>query len=222
MKQVSMAACGACVALAGCGVAPGGTATTTPGLQQAMANYPAMILGGNVHATDGIDVPRACPAPGARVEQKGGPTFEYGGADPSNPALCVMRVDGQVLKGWYGIWLTDWPGADQAAPGLGRLMASRSGDVVAFDTNMKAGYNFHDLMRNDGVEDIALIGRAFHTLKISHYREGYDGNDYRSVATVWKDIPTGMIVYATYNHIAGRPEVDDPLIPTAIVPAPAR
>ncbi len=179
-----------------------------------------MILGGNVHPTTGAEVPRACPAAGSRIEQKGGPSFDYLGADPANPAICVMRVDGQVVRGWYAIWLLDWPGAATAGPALGRLMHGRSGDVEALETNMAPGYDFYDLMRNEGVEDIELLGKTYRALKISHYREGTAGNGYRSVSTVWKDIPSGMLVYATYDHIAGRPELDDPLIPTAIAPAP--
>jgi hypothetical protein len=90
--------------------------------------------------------------------------------------------------------------------------------VVGFDTHMAPGLQWHDFVRNEGIEDIELLGRQYHALKISHYREGFDGNDYRSVSTIWKDIPTGMLLYGTYQHIAGRPEIDDPLLPTAIVP----
>ena len=82
---------------------------------------------------------------------------------------------------------------------------------------MSPAASFHDLVRNEGVEDIYLLGKSYHALKISHYREGFNGNNYRSVSTVWKDIPTGMTIYGTYNHIAGQPEIDDPLLPTEIV-----
>ena len=79
---------------------------------------------------------------------------------------------------------------------------------------------WHDLIRNDGVEDIPLLDRTYRAVKLAHYREGYGGNTYRSVATLWVDLLTGLPVYATYQHIAGKPELDSPLIPTAIVPAP--
>lgn len=70
------------LALAGSGCA-GVQGNLPPGVQGAAANYPPMILGGTVHATDGSDIPLACAAPGARVEQKGGPTFEFGA--PTRP-----------------------------------------------------------------------------------------------------------------------------------------
>lgn len=191
-----------------------------PGVEPAgAANYPPMILGGNVRATDGTDLPRSCAAAGARVEQKGGPTFEFAGADPSDPDLCVMKVGGEAVKAWYGIWLTEWPGAADARIALRQVIRGPSGTVAGFDTTMTPGLRWHDLVRNEGVEDIALLGGAYHAMKISHYREGFDGNNYRSVSTIWKDIPTGMLIYGTYQHISGRPEIDDPLIPTAIVPA---
>ena len=199
------------LALSGCAGAPDSMPSA--------ANYPPTILGGTVHATDGSDIPLNCAAPGARVEQKGGPTFEFEGADPSDPTLCVMKVGGETVKGWYDIWLTDWPGAAQARTGLRQVIHGPSGTVVGFDTRMLPGLQWHDLIRNEGVEDITLLGKNYRALKISHYREGFDGNNYRSVSTIWKDIPTGMLIYGTYQHISGKPEIEDPLIPTAIVPA---
>ncbi len=202
--------------------APGCTMPPAPvpsAEQAAAANYPPMILGSNVHPTDGHDVPRSCPPAGARVEQKGGPTFDYGGADPSDPDLCVMTIGGDAVKAWYGIWVTVWPGADDGHVALRQIMHSPSGTVTGFDTVIQPGLQWHDLVRNEGVEDIVLLGKQYHALKISHYREGFGDNHYRSVSTVWKDIPTGMLIYGTYQHIAGQPEIDDPLLPTAIIPA---
>jgi hypothetical protein len=205
------------LALSGC--AAGGVSSLPPTVQAAAANYPPLTLGGNVHPTDGSDIPRACAAQGARVEQKGGPTFNFGGADPSDPELCLITIEGQQMKGWYDIWLTDWPGAADGHTALRQVIHGASGTVAGFDTRMAPGLQWHDLVRNEGVEDIALLGKAYHALKISHYREGFDGNNYRSVSTIWKDIPTGMLIYGTYQHISGQPEIDDPLIPTAIIPA---
>lgn len=206
------------LALAGCT----GTAATgqlSPGVQAAAANYPPMILGGNVHATDGHERPLSCAARGARVVQKGGSEFVFGGADPSDADLCLLSSDGQPARAWYDIWLTDWPGATEARPLLRRVIDGPSGTVVGFDNLVAPGLHYHDLMRNEGIEDITLLGHTYHALKISHYREGFDGNGYRSVSTVWKDIPTGMLIYGTYQHIAGAPEIDDPILPTAITPA---
>ena len=200
-------------AVGGC-AARGGT--LPPAVQTAAGNYPPMVLGGNVHPTDGHEVPRPCPPAGSSVALKGGPVMAFGGADPSDPALCLMTLDGQAAKAWYGIWLTDWPGAGPGNAALRQLMAAPSGTVTGFDTTVSPGAQFHDLLRNEGVEDIWLLDHAYHALKISHYREGYGGNNYRSVSTVWKDIPTGLPIYGTYQHISGRPEIDDPLIPAAI------
>ena len=90
--------------------------------------------------------------------------------------------------------------------------------METFNVRMAADYSFHDLMRNEGVEDIRLLGRTYRALKISHYREGAEGNIYRSVTTGWKDLATGILIYATYQHISGAPEIGVPLIPTDIEP----
>ena len=205
---------GVCLALAA-----GGAAAQTPGLDAAARNYPPLILGANTRPTDGTGLAmQSCPAPGGRVEQKGGPTFEYLGASPATPDLCRMRVGGEDVEGWYGIWLTVWPGAGQARTALRQIIQGRTGDVVGFDVRTAPNAIYHDLVRNEGVEDIFLLGATYRALKVSHYREGFDGNTYRSVSTVWKDLATGMLLYGTYQHISGRPEIDDPLLPTAIIP----
>ena len=216
----SSAVCLLALAASAC-AAPASPTTSglSPDVQAAAANYPPLILGGNVHPTDGHERPLSCAPAGARLEQKGGPTMVFGGADPADPDLCLMTVGGQQVHAWYDIWVTDWPGAADGHNALRSVIAGPSGTVVGFDTHMLPGLQWHDLVRNEGVEDISLLGHAYHALKISHYREGFDGNDYRSVSTVWKDIPTGMLLFGTYQHIAGRPEIDDPIIPTAIVPA---
>ena len=202
-------------AVAGCTA----QAETNTSLQQAMRNYPPLIMGANTIRADGTPpYARAC-AVGGRVEQRGGPNFEYLGPSPSNPDLCRMRIGGKVVEGWYGIWLDTWPGAAAAYPALTRIIRGRTGDVEAFDTIMASpGLHFHDLIRNEGIESIPLLGKTYLALKLSHYREGFDGNIYRSVATVWKDLRSGMLLYGTYQHISGTPEIDDPLLPSAIIP----
>ena len=207
----------AVLGLGGC-VAPQATLGTA-GLQQAARNFPPLIVGANTDATSGPVTPRSCPAPGSRVEQKGGPTMEYLGAVPGKPDLCSMRVGGEAVQGWYGIWLTDWPGAADAYPALTRAMRGGTGAIEGLDVDMGPGYAFHDLIRNEGVEHINLLGKTYDAVKLAHYREGANGNVYRSVSTIWKDLPTGLLIYGTYQHISGTPVTDDPLIPTAIIPA---
>jgi hypothetical protein len=201
----------------------GGCATqigfADPGLQQAARNFPPLIVGNNTQAVSGPVAVRSCPAAGGRVEQKGGPTMEFLGASPTNPDLCVMRIEGETVQAWYGIWMTDWPGADKAYPALTRVMRSGTGDIEGFDVQMAPGYWYHDMLRNEGVEDLSLLGTRYQAIKIAHYREGFGSNGYRSVSTIWKDLASGLLLYGTYQHISGAPVVDDPLIPTAIKPA---
>ncbi len=204
------------------GAAAPGVPGNAAGLAAALRNFPPVIVGGNVQPVmnPGTLVPKSCPDAGARVEQKGGPTFEFLGASPTDPDLCRMKVGGEAVEAWYGIWLTAWPGAETAHRALQRVMASRTGDAVGFDVTAGSGLQWHDIVRHDGIEEIKLLGKTYRAIKLAHYREGFDGNTYRSVSTVWKDLATGLLLYGTYNHIAGAPEIDDPLIPTAIVPAP--
>ncbi len=129
-----------------------------------------------------------------------------------------MRVGGETVEGWYGIWLRDWPGFEQAYPALTKVMQGGTGAVEGFDVSIGQGIMFHDLIRNEGVETIKLLDASYRAIKLAHYREGFGGNTYRSVSTIWKDLGSGLLIYGTYQHISGRPELDDPLIPTKISP----
>lgn len=189
-------------------------------LEAAMQNFPPLILGANTQAVGpNGPTPPPCPAAGARVEQRGGPTMEFQGASPDDPDLCRLKVGGEPLEAWFGIWGRDWAGGDHAHRAIKRILQARTGDSVGFDTEAAPTAKWHDLIRHDGIEEIKLLGKAYKAVKLAHYREGFDGNSYRSVSTLWVDLATGLPIYGTYNHIAGAPELDGQLIPAAIVPA---
>ena len=201
-------------------VQPGLAAAQESGLAAASARFPALVSGPIVRSADGSgSFARPCPASGAKVEQRGGPTITYDGADPATPELCHMRFDGQAAEAWFGIWLTNWPGADRASAAIKRLLQGRTGDTEGFVVRMTPERTYYDILRNEGIEQLSLLGRTYQTIKISHYREGASPNTYRSVVTGWKDVATGMLVYVTYQHISGAPETGTPLDPTAITPA---
>lgn len=180
----------------------------------AATRYPPFTVGANVRATAGETV-APCPARG-EVERQGGTVIAYHGADPSNPRLCNMSANGVPYQAWNATWHTDWPGAAAAAAAMPGVLDGPTGTVAGFDTVAGPGAAWHDLLRNEGVEDINLLGRTYHAIKWSHYREGFGGNTYRSVTTVWKDIATGIQLFTTYNHIAGRPALEQAFIPVRI------
>lgn len=181
------------------------------GLDAAMRNYSPLIIGANTQLTDGSG-PFAPPCPDSgSVQQTNGTVTVYESASPGSPALCRMRIGGTQVDAWYGIWLTTWPGADQAAIAMHDLIHGRTGNMEAFDVRLSLQFSFHDVLRNDGVESIRLLGRTDQALKLSHNCEGTDGNTYRSVTTGWKDLATGMLLYVTYQHIAGVPVIGVPL-----------
>ena len=201
--------------------ASGETQSSNPALFQSAGNYPPMVPTTALQPAGGSpgDVPRSCPDAGARLEQVGGPAFEYLGVDPNQPDICRMRVDGQPFAAWFGIWGIGWAGGNAAYPAIRDSMRGPTGAVFGFDTVAKPDAKWHDYVRQEGIEQIYLLGRAYRAMKLSHYREGFDGNGYRSVSTVWKDIDTGIVLYGNYQHIAGAPQLDGQLIPARITPA---
>ena len=199
--------------------APGSPAEAA--LRDAATRYPPLIIGPGVERAAGSGpVPTICGALGGVVEGRGTPAFVYRGAEANEPELCNLSVGGESAQAWFGIWLTSWPGADLGRSALRQVIAGKTGDVVGFDVVMSPRLSYHDLIRNEGVEQLQLLGYTYPALKISHYREGFNGNSYRSLSTVWKDFGTGMILYAAYQHISGQPVLDGPLDPTSITLPP--
>jgi hypothetical protein len=177
------------------------------GLTGAAARFPPAVAGpGSYAATGAGPFPPACPAPDGRVERIPGAPTEYLGADPADPELCRMRMGDNVVEGYFGIWLKEWPGSADAQKALRQVIHSPSGSTASFDVHMLPGLQWHEIIRNDGIEALQVLGGVHPALKLSHYREGFDGNNYRSVVTVWKDLRTGMIIYVRYFHISGTPE----------------
>ncbi|MEJ1975143.1 MAG: hypothetical protein WDN49_02850 [Acetobacteraceae bacterium] len=176
-------------------------------LTGAVARFPVAVAGpGSYPATGAGPFPPACPGPGGLVERIPGPPTAYLGADPADPELCRMRIGDHETEGYFGIWLKEWPGSAEAHAALRQVIHGPSGTTASFDTRAAPGYQWHGVLRNDGIEDLAVAGGVHPAMKLSHYREGFEGNTYRSVVTVWKDMRTGMIIYVRYFHISGTPE----------------
>jgi hypothetical protein len=166
----------------------------------------------------GAESPPPCPAVSGLVERSVGAPLVYLPADPSQPEACPMvQRGGGVAEFWFGIWRTDWPGADQAREALRTVYAGPPGTTVRFDTVAAPGFSWHETIRNDGPEDLNVAGRVHRTMKVMHEREGFDGNTYHSVITSWKDMRTNMTLYQNYNHIAGHPEPGAAWDPLTIV-----
>ena len=187
----------------------------------AALSAPPADVGPGLQPVDGHGpVPRPCPSNGSVVRRRPLPAIEYLGVTGGHPDLCHVRIGGTELDLWYGIWSPAWPGADAARPALKRAFEGPTGVDMTFDTHMAPGLQWHELIRNEGMETLHVGNQSRPAIKIIHYREGFDGNSYRSVATAWKDIASGMIIYVNYRHISGSPEPNIAFDPTEIIEAP--
>lgn len=151
--------------------------------------------------------PPACPTGMGIVDRTAAPPLIYLPADPAEPEACRLVLRGGAIGlFWFGSWKTDWPGAEPARFAYRQAYANGPGTVVRFDTVAAPGLSWHETIRNEGFETVTLAGAVRHTMKVSHEREGFDGNTYHSIVTQWKDMETNMTVYQTYTHLSGRPE----------------
>jgi len=165
-------------------------------------------------------MPPSCPAAGSKVMRSPGPPIEFRGAVAGNADLCrVSFGGGPEIPLYFGIWAEPWPGSAEAYSALKRVISGPAGTTVSFDTTAAPGAQWHDVLRNEGVEDLNVAGRARPAMKIAHYREGFDGNSYRSVTTGWKEISSGMMIYVNYRHISGHPEAGTTWDPISITDA---
>lgn len=161
----------------------------------------------------------ACPAGGA-VQRSNGVTMAYLGASAANPDICRLRRGADEPADYYfGIWATAWPGADDAYAALKQVLPGPAGATVRFDVRAAPGLQWHETLRNDGRETLNVLGRLWDTMKVSHEREGFEGNTYHSIITVWRDVATGMAVYQNYQHISGHPEPGGAWDPVAVTTA---
>ncbi len=147
--------------------------------------------------------PAACPPTPARVMRSSGSATEYRGTVPGMPDLCVeSRPDGDG-RFYFGSWRSDWPGAGEAYPALRAAVLGPKGTSVTFDTHSVPGMQWHDTIRNEGMETLVVDGRSYTTLVIAHEREGFDGNTYHSVISSWRDVATGLTLKTVERQIAG-------------------
>src|SRR3954453_9390266 len=135
-------------------------------LPPAGRNFPPLIPGANIASVYGGVALRSCPALGGVVEGKGGPMVRYLGASPANADLCRIQIGNDTVESWYGVWQTGWPGADRAYPALTNLIRGSTGSLEGFNVLMAPGYHYHDLIRNEGVEALSLLGKTYQTLKL--------------------------------------------------------
>ena len=164
----------------------------------AIGLFPAVVFA--------AEAPPPCPPAFGVVDRSVGATAVYLGANPADPELCRMKRGNSVEEFYFGTWNKVWPGAEAAHQALKQIYAGPPGTSVTFDVSAGPGLQWHDTIRNGGVEDLNVLGQVFRTMRVVHEREGFDGNSYHSIITQWKDVTTGMGIYQNYQHIAGHPE----------------
>lgn len=147
-----------------------------------------------------------CPPALGMVERSVGPALIYLGADPANPELCRIKRGGQESLFYFGSWAKEWPGSEDAWRALQKVYAGPPGTEVKFDVVAAPGLQWHETLRNDGPEDLRILGQVRPTVRITHERQGFGGNTYHSIITQWKDAATNMTIYQNYRHISGHPE----------------
>jgi hypothetical protein len=70
------------------------------------------------------------------------------------------------------------------------------------------------------MELLHALDGYYPAVKLTHEREGLDGNVHRSVVTQRPDLRAGMVAYQNYQRISGRPEPGIAWDPAAITPEP--
>ena len=150
------------------------------------------------------DAPAACPSRPVLVKRSAGGTLDYRGTADGLADLCrIERADGGGAF-YFGVWRTDWPGAGQAYPALHTVILGPKGTRAEFITRSVPGLQWTDSLVNEGRESLTIDGQAYQTLKLSHERNGIEGNTYHSIITSWRDIATGVTLKVVETQISGQ------------------
>lgn len=150
------------------------------------------------------DAPAACPGRPVLVVRSAGGTLDYRGTADGLADLCrVERSDGGGAF-YFGVWRTDWPGAGQAYPALHTVILGPKGTQAAFVTRSVPGWQWTDSLVNEGREALTIDGQVYQTLRLSHERNGIEGNTYHSIITSWRDIATGVNLKVVETQISGQ------------------
>ena len=87
-----------------------------------------------------------------------------------------MRFDGKPVEAWFGIWLASWPGAEPARTFSDTSSRGAPATPRVSSCECQLEQSYYDVLRNEGIEDLRLLGRVYRAVKISHYREGVAPN----------------------------------------------
>lgn len=158
--------------------------------------------GGGALAADAP--PLACPDRPVTVARSRGGATVYQGTVDGIQDLCRLQTADDSGDFYFGLWRTDWPGAGQAYPALRKVVSGQGGTREQFVTRAMPGLQWNDVFVNEGREPLNVGDRVYQTLRMSHEREGIEGNTYHSVITNWRDVRTGVILKVVENQISGQ------------------
>ncbi len=148
--------------------------------------------------------PAACPTVPVRVLRSNGPATQYNGVYPGIADLCYQVRGTDPGYYYYGVWNMEWPGAGDAYPAIKTAMNAPKGTRTTFITRALPGWQWIDSFINEGIEPMTVDGRTYRVLRISHERNGIEGNTYHSIITSWRDVATGVTLKTVENQISGQ------------------
>ena len=84
------------------------------------------------------------------------------------------------------------------------MISGPKGTREEFVTRTLPGLQWSDVFVNEGRESLTVDGHVYRTLRMSHERDGIEGNTYHSIITNWRDVRTGVILKVFENQISGQ------------------
>ena len=149
------------------------------------------------------------------VVQSDGVTKLSMGPDPSDPTLCMYRLNGQRSIELFSVWRvssTEPPGeiADMRTA-LATVLGGPTGTTATVHQERavneyflgdpgfvpKTGWRF--TFRNAGTESISIAGKPYETVKLSVTGQGEFRNLYSSTGYLWLEQTTGMPLKFDYH-----------------------
>jgi hypothetical protein len=154
-----------------------------------------------------------CPRQGVIAEYSDGGRTVWGGADPADPTICLVRAGNTDRRLLYAFWRLPFShnGAEASArAGLSQLYPATAGKSVSYDlflprANQTGDNPYRETWKIVRFESVSVRAGTFNAMVIERVQDGRGGSVFQGTWTRWIDLNSRVPVKQTFALSRGRP-----------------
>lgn len=171
-----------------------------------------------------------CPLQGVSVEYDTGTRSVFGGPDPTDSAICLVRTGTNDRRMLYAFWTLPLSHNDaerSARAGLAQLYPATVGKASSFELFLpRAGGGddpYRETWRVLRFEPVTVRAGTLNAMVIERVQEGQGTNTFKGTWTRWIDVNSRVVIKQTFELGRGRMPANQQWEATALrVPPPAQ